>query len=82
MTAERLKEIQKETAYPESTSVWNALNQACNETEQESNKLLMKYIKHVQNCEGKDFINEIGAPQSDIRFTEEEINILRWYGNK
>ena len=35
MTSERIKEIQEQTAYPESVSVMLALNQVWNECEQE-----------------------------------------------
>tara|TARA_R100000501_G_C2617490_1_gene110965 strand:+ start:524 stop:664 length:141 start_codon:yes stop_codon:yes gene_type:complete len=33
------------------------------------------YIEHVGQCEGTDFIDDIGF-SSDIKFTEEEIDIL------
>lgn len=38
MTSERIKEIQEETAYPESLSVKHALLQVWNECQQEYNK--------------------------------------------
>ena len=40
MTSERIKEIQEQTAYPESRSVMLALNQVWNECEQELRKEL------------------------------------------
>jgi len=38
MTSERIREIQEQTAYPESRSVHQALLQVWNECEQENNK--------------------------------------------
>lgn len=40
MTSERIKEIQGQTAYPESVSVYQALLQVWNECHQEHNKQL------------------------------------------
>lgn len=40
MTSERIKEIQEQTAYPESRSVMLALKQVWNECEQEQDKKL------------------------------------------
>lgn len=38
MTSERIKEIQEQTAYPQSVSVMKALKQVWNECEQDSTK--------------------------------------------
>ena len=46
----------------------------CNKFEQ--NELLQKYIKHVVNHEGTDFISKIHQHSDDIRFTDEEIDKL------
>lgn len=41
-------------------------------------ELLIKYIKHVEMCEGINFISDIGDPwtNSEIEFTEEEVSEL------
>ena len=42
MTTDRIREIHKETAYPESVSVFQALLQVWNECEQDHNKVVME----------------------------------------
>ena len=56
MTSERIKEIQKQTAYPESVSVMIALKQVWNECEQGKNKYsveevepLLSFIRDVKD---------------------------------
>lgn len=41
-------------------------------------ELLRKYIEHVKQCEGIDFIDRIddGWGESDVQFTAEEVNEL------
>lgn len=41
----------------------------------ENNSLLKKYIRHVDDCEGTDFIDQIGSESGD--FSNEEITILK-----
>ena len=43
MTSERIKEIQEETAYPNSVSVQQALLKVWNECEQEANEKLEEF---------------------------------------
>lgn len=44
MTSDRIEEIQKITAYPESRSVYQALWQVWNECEQEQNKKISEVV--------------------------------------
>lgn len=48
MTSERIKEIQLETAYPDSASVKKALLQVWNECEQEQNKAHIEKIQQLE----------------------------------
>lgn len=52
MNSERIKEIQEQTAYPESVSVYKALMQVWNECLQEHNEQLRR-IANVVNCENE-----------------------------
>ena len=83
MTSERIKEIQQKTAYPESRSVKQALDQVWNECSQES------YSKQqVLELMKQSF--EAGFKKADIveaglepKETEQEVNwILLKYKNK
>jgi hypothetical protein len=39
--------------------------------------LLKKYMQHVGECEGRDFLDNIGSYMSDVDFTEDEAAALR-----
>jgi len=60
MTTDRIKEIQAETAYPNSTSVQQALLKVWNECEQEQ--------KQVKNC-NKPVVRESALDAFDRGFT-------------
>lgn len=56
MNSERIREIQEQTAYPESRSVHQALLQVWNECQQENNKDIETYknrIRVLQNLNTK-----------------------------
>lgn len=59
MNSERIKELQEQTAYPESRSVHQALLQVWNECQQENNKSIkskcIEFSKYIRN--GKDHFN-------------------------
>lgn len=38
--------------------------------------LLKKYMNHVINCEGVDFVSDINRPWSDVKFTKKEKELL------
>lgn len=40
-------------------------------------QLLVKYINHVIDVDGTDFIEKISHPTSDVKFTDEEIKVLK-----
>lgn len=42
-----------------------------------SGELLKKYIDHVRDCEGIDFIDRIHDYRDSVHFTESEIEILK-----
>lgn len=42
-----------------------------------SESLLSKYIKHVSECEGVDFISDCNSHMSDVEFSSDEIETLR-----
>lgn len=79
MTSERIKEIQEQTAYPQSVSVMRALNQVWNECEQDSTKyseeevliLLQKALTHRDDGE----IGSLVTAQGKIR----KANLLSWF---
>jgi hypothetical protein len=50
MNADRIKEIQETTAYPDSISVYRALLQVWNECEQEQAVKNNAVLPHVNNC--------------------------------
>lgn len=55
------------------------LKQECEEQHARAegmNSLLKKYIQHVLDCEGVDFIRH-GSGHSDVRFTDEEWATLK-----
>lgn len=63
MNSERIKEILKETAYPESRSVYIALLQVWNECQQENNttvKTIVRFKMTAISVEDKVIFN--GAP--------------------
>ena len=66
MTTERIKEIQAETAYPNSTSVQQALLKVWNECEQE----------RVKNCSILDVVGQSEQLVCDCGNPN-----LTWYGN-
>lgn len=39
--------------------------------------LLRKYVKHVTDCEGANYVDHIGDPLSEVEFTPEEAAELR-----
>jgi hypothetical protein len=39
--------------------------------------LLERYIRHVVQAEGTDFLSDIEAGMSDVKFTPEELVLLR-----
>ena len=44
--------------------------------------LLKKYIKHVSDCEGIDFIDRINEHQfSDVKFSDDESEKLKEFSN-
>ncbi len=79
MTSERIKEIQEQTAYPQSVSVMKALKQVWNECEQDSTKyseeevliLLQKALTHQDDGE----IGSLVTAQGKIR----KANLLSWF---
>ena len=83
MTSERIKEIQEQTAYPESRSVNQALLQVWNECSQESysKKQVFELMKQAFEAGFKKAdIVEAGLEPKE---TEQEVNwILTKYKNK
>lgn len=43
-------------------------------------KLLQKYIKHVVDCEGSDFLLKANELYSNVKFTNEELVELEFLG--
>ena len=52
MNTERIKEIQKETAYPDSISVQQALLKVWNECTQGRRELLIAFADAINVCDG------------------------------
>jgi hypothetical protein len=50
--------------------------------EQQLLQLLKKYMKHVLDCEGVDFVYRIGEHPSKVKFSEEEAELLRKLSNE
>lgn len=40
--------------------------------------ILVKYIEHVTQCEGVDFLNQINTPVSDVAFSEKEVEFINY----
>jgi len=67
MNTDRIKEIQQETAYPESVSVQQALLKVWNETEQEQLRIgavigsftMQDLMLYYQDKEGLDFTSKV-----------------------
>ncbi|AGO49612.1 hypothetical protein Phi13:2_gp002 [Cellulophaga phage phi13:2] len=86
MTSERIKEIQEQTAYPESLSVKQALLQVWNECEQDHNKkkhinVVSKSAFRFSGIKNKEkFIKYITAPNREtaIAYFEIENPHLTW----
>lgn len=49
MKAERIKEIQEETAYPDSVSVYKALLKVWNECQQQSNQRVVEELETIED---------------------------------
>ena len=47
----------------------------------ELQELLQKYIEHVHQCEGVNFIDDINSFDSDVEFSRKELCILRRMAN-
>ena len=79
MTSERIREIQTQTAYPQSVSVMLALKQVWNECEQDSTKyseeevlvLVQKALTHRDDGETGSLV----TAQGKIR----KANLLSWF---
>lgn len=41
-----------------------------------SESLLEKYMTHVAHCEGVNFIDDLNTGNSDVKFTDEEVETL------
>ena len=68
MTSERIKELQEQTAYPESLSVYNALLQVWNECEQEKQLILNGSSLELKNKCTHTLDNIKGVRDSDFCF--------------
>lgn len=44
--------------------------------------LLIKYMRHVRECEGVDFVEDINSYKSDVIFTNEEEQTLIEYSSR
>ena len=70
MNSNRIEELQKQTAYPESTSVQQALLQVWNEMQQDFNSRICKNCSYLQ----RDFNNTcelgISIPEDENGFTD------------
>ena len=58
MDSNRIKELQEETAYPQSISVYKALMQVWNECQQEHNEQL-RIANVVKSFTAEDVVNEL-----------------------
>ena len=58
MTSDRIEEIIKQTAYPESMSVLSGMKQIWNEMQQEFNSRTCKKCKHNNSCEMQYVLRE------------------------
>ncbi len=47
-----------------------------------SETLLIKYMRHVRDCEGIDFVEYINSYKSDVIFTDEEEQALIEYSSR
>ena len=47
-----------------------------------SETLLLKYMRHVRDCEGIDFVEYINSYKSDVIFTDEEEQALIEYSSR
>ena len=47
-----------------------------------SETLLIKYMRHVRDCEGIDFVEYINSYKSDVIFTDEEEQTLIEYSSR
>ena len=85
MTSERIKEIQDGTAYPESTSVKQALLQVWNECEQEKSKNPIDFNKlrdeFFDECVDKRAFCEIGESFDRIVSLAPH-DLFEWIKNK
>ena len=87
MTSDRIEQIQKETAYPNSVSVMIALNKVWNELQQECNKQLECLKEQIESKDNQIRLqdaaySDIGSKYSKmfIQLSEntDTINTLNW----
>lgn len=50
-------------------------------TIEEIKETLRKYIKHVDDCEGSNFISRLNTSESDVKFSELEVKLLEELSN-
>ena len=50
-------------------------------TIEEMKETLRKYIKHVDDCEGTNFISKLNTGESDMKFSESEVKLLQELSN-
>lgn len=75
MDSNRIKELQEETAYPQSISVYKALLQVWNECQQEHNKQLRLHIVSQQRELLKAFTEKCNRYRTTMEeITPEEID--------
>lgn len=69
MTTERIEEIQKQTAYPDSISVQKALLQVWNECEQDKIKVGLS----SETCDARitKYVNTLDTPRGQDQFTHD-----------
>lgn len=71
--------VTKEQMLEELTSMQKKLDESY--TIEEIKETLRKYIKHVDDCEGSNFISRLNTSESDVKFSELEVKLLEELSN-
>jgi len=78
VTSNRIEKLIKQTAYPESNSVYQAMLQVWNECQQEFNKQTCENCKWFARFKDKDYGDCYGKTKSDTTECHKDFGCVNW----
>lgn len=82
MTAKRIEELIKQTAYPDSNSVYQAMNQVWNEMQQDFNSRICENCEHSAWHDGllcvKQVCSDVNGGIDNHPYVESDFGCNKW----